>query len=59
VFQLKFPEGWMIHDIFHENLLTRCREPQFKGKHMKLAPLPTIINKEEEYEVKEVRKHRK
>jgi len=26
---------------------------------MKLAPLPTIINEEEEYEVEEVWKHRK
>ena len=34
-------------------------EPKFKGQHEELAPLPTIINKEEEYEVKEVRKHRK
>jgi len=35
-------------------------EPKFKSQHEKLAPLPTIINEEEEeYEVKEVRKHRK
>jgi len=26
---------------------------------MELAPLPDIINKEEEYKVEEVRKHRK
>jgi len=34
-------------------------EPKFKGQHEELAPLPTIINEEEEYEVEEVRKHRK
>ena len=34
-------------------------EPKFKGQHEDLAPLPTIINEEEEYEVEEVRKHRK
>jgi len=34
-------------------------EPKFKGQHEKPALLPIIINKEEEYEVKEVRKHRK
>ena len=34
-------------------------EPKFKGQHEDLAPLPTIINKEEEYKVEEVRKHRK
>ena len=46
----------MIHNVFDEDLLTRCREPQFKEQHMKLVPLPTIINKEEKYKV-EVRKH--
>jgi len=34
-------------------------EPKFKGQHMELAPLPTIINEEEEYEIEEVRKHQK
>ena len=58
-FQLELPKRWMIHNIFNEDLLTRCKEPQFKGQHMKLAPLSMIINKEEEYEVEEVRKHRK
>jgi len=24
VFQLKLPEGWMIHNVFNEDLLTRC-----------------------------------
>jgi len=27
---------------------------QFKGQHMDPAPLPTIINEEEKYEVEEV-----
>ena len=34
-------------------------EPKFKDQYEKLAPPPMIINKEEEYKVKEVRKHRK
>ena len=34
-------------------------EPKFKRQHEDPAPLPTIINEEEEYEVEEVRKHRK
>jgi len=34
-------------------------ETKFKGQHEELAPLPTIINEEEEYKVEEVRKHRK
>jgi len=56
---MKFPEGWMIHNVFNEDLLTRCREPHYQGQHMELAPPPMIINEEEEYEVEEVQKHRK
>jgi len=48
----------MIYNVFNEDLLTRYREPHFKGQHMELAPLPIIINKEE-YKVEEVWKHRK
>jgi len=59
VFQLELPEEWIIHNMFNEDLLTKCKELQFKRQHMELAPPPTIINKEEEYEVKEVQKHRK
>jgi len=58
-FQLKLLEGWAIHNMFNEDLLTRCVEPKFKGQHEKPASLPMIINEEEEYKVKEVRKHRK
>ena len=59
VFQLELSEGWMIHNMFNEDLLTRCREPQFKGQHIKPAPLPDIVNKDKEYKVEEVRNHRK
>jgi len=58
-FQLELPEGWMIHNVFNEDLLTQCVEPKFKGQHEDPVPLPTIINEKEEYRVKEVRKHRK
>jgi len=34
-------------------------KPKFKRQYKKPAPLPTIINEEEEYGVEEVRKHRK
>ena len=56
-FQLKLSKGWIIYDVFNEDLLTQCKEPQYKGQHMELALLPDIINKEEEYEVEEVRKY--
>jgi len=59
VFQLELLEEWMIHNMFNKDLLTRCNEPQFKGQHIELAPPLTIINKEEEYKVEEVWKHRK
>jgi len=58
-FQLKLPEGYMIYDVFNEDLLTRCRKPHYQGQHMEPAPPSMIINKEEKYEVKEVWKHRK
>jgi len=45
--------------MFNKDLLTKCKELQFKGQHMKLAPSSTIINKEEKYEVEEVKKYRK
>jgi len=47
----------MIHNVFNEDLLTQCKEPQYKGQHVKLAPLPDIITEEEEYKVEEIRKH--
>ena len=56
-FRLKLLEEQMIHNMFNKDLLTRCRESHFKGQHIELAPLSMIINEEEEYEVKEVRKH--
>ena len=56
--QLELPEGWMVHNVFNEDLLTQCVEPKFQGQHKDPAPLPMIINKEEEYEVEEVWKHR-
>ena len=59
VFQLELPKGWAIHNVFNEDLLIRCNEPQFKGQQMEPVPPLTIINKKEEYEVKEVQKHRK
>ena len=58
-FQLKLSEGWMIHDRFNEDLLTRYRKPYYQEQYMELAPLSTIINEEEKYEVEEVQKHRK
>jgi len=46
--------GGLAYDI-----LTQCVEPKFKGQHEELVPPPTIINEKEEYEIEEVRKHRR
>ena len=54
VFQLELPEGWITYNMFNKDLLTRCREPHYKGQHMELAPPPMIINEEEKYKVEEV-----
>ena len=58
VFELELPEGWMIHNIFNEDLLTQCVEPKYQGQRIDSVPPLVIINEEEEYEVEEVRKHR-
>ena len=59
VFQLELLEGWMIHNLFNEDLLTRCNESQFKRQHVEPTSPPTIMNEEKEYEVKKLQKHRK
>ena len=58
-FQLELLKGWMIYNMFNEDLLIRCNKLQFKRQHVEPTLLPTIINEEEEYKVKEVQKHRK
>jgi len=45
--------------VFNKDLLIRCNKLQFKEQHVEPVPPPTIINEEEEYEVKEVWKYRK
>ena len=57
-FQLELLEGWMIYNVFNEDLLIWYMEPKFQEQRKNPVPPPTIINKEEEYEVEEVWKHR-
>ena len=54
VFQLELLKRSMIHNVYNKDLLTRYNKLQFKGQYVEPALPPTIINKEEEYEVKEV-----
>jgi len=45
--------------MFNEDLLTQCKKSHFKEQHMELTLLSDIVNEEKEYEVEEVRNHRK
>jgi hypothetical protein len=58
-YQIKLPETWAIHDVFHSSLLTKFNEPEFDSQKKPTPPPPDIINEEEEYEVEEIRGHRK
>jgi len=59
VFQLELLEGWAIHNMFNEDLLTQCKELQLIEQHMDLTSPPDIINKKEEYKVEKIWNHRK
>ena len=56
-YRLELPEGWAIHNVFNEDLLTRCKKAEFASQHKDSAPPPDIINEEKEYKVKEIRGH--
>jgi len=45
--------------VFNKDLLTHCKKAEFASQHKDPAPPPDIINEEEEYEVEEIRGHRK
>ena len=49
----------MIYNMFNKDLLTRYNKLQFKEQYVEPIPPPTVINEKEEYEDKEVYKHRK
>jgi len=54
-FQLKLPEGWIIHDVFNEDLLTRYRESYYQGQHIEPAPLPKLLMKKRNTKLKKYR----
>jgi hypothetical protein len=57
-YHLKLPETWAIHNVFHSTLLTRTHTVEFDSQKTPMPPPPDIIE-EEEYEIKEIRRHRK
>jgi hypothetical protein len=58
-YQLKLPETWAIHNVFHSFLLNQHSTPKFDCQKCPLPPPPDIINDKEEYKREEIRGHRK
>src|SRR6266404_4513402 len=52
-YQLRLPEQWNIHPVFHVDLLTPYKETEFHGCNFE-RPLPDIVEGEEEYEVERI-----
>ena len=57
-YQLKLPETWKIHKVFHATLLCPYKENEVYGENYPW-PLPDIENGEEVYEVEQILKHRR
>ncbi len=59
MFQLELLEGWIIHNVFNKKLVNKVQETPFSRTIHETRPPPDIINEKEEYEVEEIRKHRR
>ena len=57
-YQLKLPESWRIHKVFHATLLRPYRKNEVYGENY-IRPPPDIEDREEVYEVEQILKHRK
>jgi hypothetical protein len=58
-YRVKLPDSWIIHDVFNEVLLTPHEKPQYRIQEKPTPPPPDIINEEEEFEIEEIRGHRR
>jgi hypothetical protein len=58
-YRLKLPETWAIHNVFHSTLLTRTHAAEFDSQKKPMPPPPDIVEEEEEYEIEEIRGHRR
>ena len=56
-YRLEIPKSWKIHPVFHASLLTPYKENDIHRPNY-LQPPPDLINREEEYEVEQILKHR-
>ena len=57
-YQLKLPETWKIHKVFHATLLFPYKENKVYGENYP-QPLPDVKNEEEVYKVEQILKHRR
>src|SRR5579863_1773064 len=57
-YQLKLPYQWNIHPVFHASLLTPYVETDSHGPNYS-RPSPDLISGEAEYEVEQIRSHRR
>ena len=57
VYKLRLPKTWRIHDVFHASLLT----PQVTTSEYGIPdelPLPELVDRESEFEVKNILQHK-
>src|SRR5579863_1737655 len=57
-YQLQLPHQWNIHPVFHASLLTPYIETDSHGPNYSRPP-PDLISGEAEYEVEQIRSHRR
>ena len=57
-YQLKLPESWKIHKVFHATLLRPYKENEVYGENYP-RPLLDIESGEEVYKVEQILKHRR
>ena len=57
-YQLDLPPQWNIHPVFHASLLTPYIETDSHGPNFSRPP-PDLIKGEAEYEVENIRSHRR
>jgi hypothetical protein len=57
-YQLRLPDSWKIHNVFHATLLRPYIENEVYGNNYP-RPLPELLEGEEVYKVKMILKHRR
>jgi hypothetical protein len=57
-YQLKLPNSWKIHNLFHATLLGPYIKNKVYGNNF-LRPLPELLEGEEVYEVGTILKHQR